>query len=174
MPHETQIANIERKTGRPLADLLAAVHGYGGLRHGQIVAKLKEDLGLGHGDANLLAHLAKPAAGDAAPDYYTGGKEHLRPIHDRLLAALAAFGPFEIAPKKTYVSLRRQKQFAMVGPATKSRVEVGLNMKGVPATGRLEALPPGGMCQYRVRLGAAEEVDAELLAWLKIAYDHAG
>ena len=87
------------------------------------------------------------------------------------MTAVASFGEFEIAPKKTYLSLRRKKQFAMVGPATNTRVEVGLNMKGVPATSRLEALPPGGMCQYRVRLAEAGDVDKELLGWIRRAFD---
>ena len=89
----------------------------------------------------------------------------------RVMREVRAFGAFEIAPKKTYLSLRRRKQFAKVGPATNTRVEVGLNMKGVPGTGRLEALPPGGMCQYRVKLTAAGELDRELIAWIRRAYD---
>ena len=35
----------------------------------------------------------------------------------------------------------------MIGPATNTRVEVGLNMKDVAATARLKAMPAGGMCQ---------------------------
>jgi Domain of unknown function (DUF5655) len=97
----------------------------------------------------------------------------VRPIHDRLVAALAGFGDFEIAPKKGYVSLRRKKQFAMIGPTTNSRVDVGVNMKNVPATARLVAQAPGGMCQYQVRLTTAAEVDAELLAWIRQAFDAA-
>jgi hypothetical protein len=58
----------------------------------------------------------------------------------------------------------------MIGPATKTQVEVGLNMKGVPGTARLVALPPGGMCQYKVRLADPGEVDAELIGWIRRAY----
>jgi hypothetical protein len=62
-------------------------------------------------------------------------------VHDHLLGALAAFGTFEVAPKKGYGSLRRQKQFAMVGPATKDSIEVGLNCKTLAPHPRLKMLP---------------------------------
>jgi hypothetical protein len=90
------------------------------------------------------------------------------------MAAIGQFGAFEIAPKKGYLSLRRKKQFAMLGPATKDRVELGLNAKGLPPHPRLKAMPPGGMCQYTVRLGAADEVDEALAGWLRAAYEAAG
>ena len=62
----------------------------------------------------------------------------------------------------------------MVGPGTKGRLEIGLNMKNIPATERLVELPAGGMCQYKVWLTEATEIDQELLDWLKIAYESAG
>jgi hypothetical protein len=119
------------------------------------------------------------AAQVATPDdvvnaLYAGAKADLRPIHDRLMAEITQFGAFEIAPKKSYLSLRRKKQFAMVGPATNARVEVGLNMKGVEANARLAAMPSGGMCNYKVNLTDIADVDAQLLAWIKRAYDSAG
>jgi len=89
------------------------------------------------------------------------------------MAEIHTFGDFEIAPKKTYVSLRRKKQFAMIGPATNTRVEVGLNMKGVAPTERLVELPPGGMCNYKVKLTSVAEVDAALLGWIRQAFDGA-
>ena len=107
-------------------------------------------------------------------DIYAGPKAALRPIHDAFMRGIEPFGPFEVAPKKGYVSLRRKKQFAMIGPATNSRVEIGLNMKGVSGGERLLAQPPGGMCQYKVKLTQAGEVDAELLAWVRQAFDAAG
>jgi hypothetical protein len=178
----TQLANIEKRTGKSLVQLSSLVRGSGLAKHSELVAMLKRDLGMGHGDANLLVHhvraKATPAT-DAAPEeavaaLYAGKKAGLRPIHDRLMAEIRKFGPFELAPKKTYVSLRRKKQFAMIGPATQSQVEVGINAKGLDASGRLVALPPKGMCDYKVRLEASEEVNAELLGWLRAAYDAAG
>ncbi|MCB1576792.1 MAG: hypothetical protein KDI81_05440, partial [Xanthomonadales bacterium] len=115
---------------------------------------------------------ASPAA--AVDEIYSGKKAHLRPLHDALIAKIDGFGDYEIAPKKGYVSLRRKKQFAMIGPATQSRVDVGLNMKGVTPTARLVAEAPGKMCNYKVALSNPKEVDAELLGWIRQAYDSAG
>jgi hypothetical protein len=182
----TQLANIQKRTGKTLDELAAVIRASALTKHGEIVAMLKRDLGMGHGDANTLVHVtlksdgasAAAAAGQSEQDVigaiYSGPKAGLRPIHDALLAAIRAFGPFEVAPKKGYVSLRRKKQFAMIGPGANTRVDVGLNMKDVKATSRLEALPPGGMCQYKVKLTGAGEVDAELIAWIRRAYERAG
>ena len=91
-----------------------------------------------------------------------------------LMAAIAALGAFEIAPKKSYVSLRRKKQFAMLGPATKDQLELGLNHRALPPSTRLKTQPPASMCQYAVRLGHPAEIDTELLAWVRSAFEAAG
>lgn len=183
---ETQLKNIQTKTGKTLDQIRAHIKKSGLAKHGEIRAMLMADFGLGHGDANSLTHFAlesdgqsaaaaKGASGDAVLDeIYTGAKAGLRPVHDKVLAAIEKLGAFEIAPKKGYVSLRRKKQFAMVGPGTKGRLEVGINLKGVPATERLLAQPPGGMCQYKVFLTDPAEVDQELTGWLQAAYAAAG
>ena len=183
---ETQLKNIQTRTGKSLDELFALIEKSGIAKHGDIVAMLKNDLGMGHGDANTLAVMHKrskeaPAGGtagaadDAVVDaLYAGPKAALRPIHDKVMEVIGKLGEFEIAPKKTYLSLRRKKQFAMVGPATKTRVEVGLNMKDIEGTERLLVLPPGGMCQFKVNLTEVKDVDTELLAWIKRAYDAAG
>lgn len=182
----TQLANIEKRTGKSLAELAAIVKGSGLSKHGELVAMLKTTLGMGHGDANTLVHTVLKSDGQAAAaaqglsavqvldGLYAGPKSALRPIHDRLLAELRNLGSFEEAPKKTYVSYRRKKQFAMIGPATNTRVEVGLNMKGVKATERLQELPAGQMCNYRVKLTDPNQVDAELMGWIRAAYETAG
>lgn len=180
---ETQIRNIQTRTGKSLDELHALIRASGLAKHGEIRDMLKRDLGMGHGDANTLAHTyfqsivpspAASSAGNVLDEIYAGPKAHLRPIHDRLMSEIDRFGEFEVAPKKGYVSLRRKKQFATIGPPTKSRIEVGLNMKDVAPTDRLLALPPGGMCQYKVHVIAADEVNPELVAWIRRAYDSAG
>jgi hypothetical protein len=182
----TQLANIEQRTGKSLEALAKIITSSGLTKHGEIRDMLKKDLGMGHGDANTLVHVVLKSDGasaaeaggkslaDVAAEIYAGPKAALRPIHDALMAGLKPFGEFEVAPKKGYVSLRRKKQFATIGPGANTRVDVGLNMKDVKATPRLEALPPGGMCQYRVKVTDAREVDAELLGWIRQAYDRAG
>jgi hypothetical protein len=184
--YETQIRNIQAKTGRSLDELGAIVRQSGLTKHSEIRAMLQRDLGLGYGDANSLVHFVLKSDGgraakakgattaDVLAEIYSGGKAALRPIHEALMAAIDQFGEFEIAPKKGYVSLRRKKQFAMLGPGSQTRVDLGLNMKGVPATERLQARPPGEMCQYTVKLARVDEVDAELIDWVKQAYESAG
>jgi hypothetical protein len=186
----TQLANIEKRTGKTLKQLFEILKKSGLTKHGEMVAMLKADLEMGHGDANTLVHTFRAEADGAASDgqvgdgagspsdpldaIYAGSKAPLRPLHEAVMAKIAKFGEFEIAPKKANVSLRRKKQFALLGPASKGRLEIGLNMKDVEATERLVAQPPGGMCQYKVFLTDAKEIDKELLGWVKIAYDSAG
>ena len=181
---DTQLKNIEARTGRTLAELRTLLAGSGLAKHGELRSFAMEKLGLGYGDANTLVHLALASDGQSAAagksgmevlaEIYADKKAPLRPVHDALMAAIDRFGEFEVAPKKGYVSLRRKKQFATIGPGSAARVDVGLNMKGVAATERLLAEKPGGMCQYKVKLAAPSEVDAELIGWIRQAYDAAG
>ena len=97
----------------------------------------------------------------AVAEIYNGPKAALRPIHDEVMNYINSLGHFEIAPKKGYLSLRRKRQFAMVGPVTNSRIEVGLNMKDIQPTGRVQQNPPGGMCQYKVKVTSLADVDAD-------------
>lgn len=179
---ETQLRNIETKTGQSRSALTTALLAQGFDKHTAMVGWLKQTYGLGHGDANAVAHLARqsvaPAAAADGADpldaIYDGPRAKLRPIHDRLMAAIAGFGPCEVAPKKGYVALRRRKQFAMIGPKTQTQVELGINLKDAVSHPLVKAMPPGGMCQYTARLDSEAAVDAALVDLLRRAYDAAG
>ena len=184
---QTQLANIETRTGKTLKQLFAVLKKAKLEKHGEMVKFLKTELHMGHGDANTLVHMyradsgeagapaAKPKAGsDPLDAIYTDKKQPLRALHEAVMAKINKFGDFEIAPKKANVSLRRKKQFALIGPGTKGRLEIGINMKDALGGDRLIAQKPGGMCQFKVWLTEKSEVDKELVAWIKQAFDAAG
>ena len=177
----TMIANLKEKTGKTLAQWLKITKTAKLEKHGQIVKMLKADHGVTHGFANLIAHKTleegKPIAvsdgGNLVDAQYAGPKSELRPIYDALIKAVGKFGKdVEISPKKAYVSLRRNKQFALIQPSTKTRVDLGINLKGTKATNRLEDSGSfNSMVSHRVRLESKKDVDAEVTKWLKAAYD---
>jgi hypothetical protein len=109
---------------------------------------------------------------DLVDAQYAGAKAAVRPIHDRLVEVARGFGSdVEVAPKKTGVSLRRKVQFAVIEPSSAKRVQVGIQLKGEPASERLLAW--GSMCSHRVNLSSVDDVDDELIGWLRAAYDRA-
>jgi hypothetical protein len=178
----SMIRNLEEKTGKSMAEWVAIAKKLGPAKHGAIVSHLKDAHGLTHGYANLVAHSASGVMSESAPEgedlvaaQYAGDKAGLKPAYDKLMGEVSKFGAdVEVAPKKAYVSLRRSKQFAIVQPSTKTRLDVGINLKGTKPAGRLEASGSfNAMVSHRVRVASATDVDAELIAWLKQAYDGA-
>jgi len=174
----TMKANLKEKTGRSLAQWVKIARSSKETKHGKVVQFLKQEHELTHGYANMVAHemlqssAVQADAGDLVETQYAGKKAELRPIYDALMKAVQAFGnDVEVAPKKAYVSLRRSKQFALIQPSTATRVDVGLCLKGVEPTDRLEASGSfNSMCSHRVRLSTPKDVNAELKRWLKQAY----
>ena len=172
---QTMINNLPEKTGKTLAQWLVITRASGLEKHGQIVKMLKTDHGMTHGFANLVAakSLETGEEIDLTAAQYAGAKANLKPIHDLIVTYVNTLGKdVEIAPKKTSVSLRRKKQFALITPATKTRIDLGLALKGEEAAGRLEKY--NAMCSHRVRLETPEDLDGAVKDWLKTAYNRAG
>lgn len=170
------------KTGKPLAHWIEVVAKSKLEKHKAIIDFLKSEHGFTYGFANFVAMKARKA--DAASHdpaelvaaQYSKGKEGLKPIHDKLLEKIGSLGgDITVTPKKDSVSIIRKKQFALIKPATKTRIDLGLKIKGKPTTDRLEKSGPfGAMCSHRVRIESIEQVDSELLGWLTEAYEAAG
>ena len=187
----TQLRNIQARTGKTIAELHAVLAASGLARTGERRSLLMEQFKLGYGDANTVAlFYGKPvpaldggpppaapaadAAGDPLDALYVGAKAPLRALHEAVIRQVRGFGEFEQAPKKAYVSLRRKKQFAVVGPATKDLIEIGINARDLAPGARLKTMPVGGMCPYTLRIAGPGDIDAELTGWLRTAYDAAG
>lgn len=142
------------------------------------VKHLKEVHGVTHGFANTIVHLSQNAGNDD-DDLLTAqyaGKEELKLLYDTLRKEISAFGSdIDFSVKKTYVSLRRKKQFGLIQPSTAKRLDVGLNVKGIEPAGKLEKSGSfNSMCTHRWRVESAGDVSPELIAHLKAAYDQAG
>ena len=184
------IANLPEKTGKSLDEWKKVVASSGLEKHGEIVGHLKTEHGVTHGYANLISHEyrsgaaggAPPAGGDLVDRQYSGAKADLRPVYEAILTGVKSFGSdVEVSPKKTYVSFRRSKQFALVQPSTRTRVDVGIQLKGIEPGdvakkdgARLEESGSfNSMVSHRVRVTRPEEVDDELLGWLRAAYGSA-
>ena len=171
---QRMIANLPEKTGKTLADWLKITKTCELEKHGQIVKFLKSDHGVTHGFANLIAAKTLETGEDIdlTDAQYSGAKSALRPLHDALIEYIQTLGnDVEIAPKKASVSLRRNKQFALITPATKTRIDLGLALKGEPATGRLETY--NAMCSHKVKLQSLTDIDQQVKDWIKRAYSRA-
>ncbi|MCB9245016.1 MAG: DUF4287 domain-containing protein [Flavobacteriales bacterium] len=179
---QTMIDNLHKNTGRSLEEWVQIVRAKNFGKHGEIIKFLKEEHSFTHGFANLVAHKARESDAGSATDtndlvtqQYTG-KEHFKPLYNELIRFTQKLGSdVEVAPKNAYVSLRRKKQFAIFQPATKTRFEVQLNLKGEPEHGVLQEIAKANaMCSHKIDLANAAELTDEVYSWIRQAYERAG
>ena len=174
------LANIEIKTGKSSDYWIKLVQKSGLSKHGEKMKLLKETHGFTHGYANTIVHLSKEDAvinttnKDSLIDQQYQGKESLRPIYDKLIKEISKFGKdVELAPKKAYVSLRRNKQFGLIQPSTKTRVDIGINLKGVDPSGVAEKAGSWNtMVTHRIKIQDVKEINKEVIEWLKQGYEN--
>jgi predicted transport protein len=177
----TMLENLKEKTGYSLEEWKVIISSQNISKHGEIVKFLKEKHGVTHGYASEIALKVLGSDADSSNDTdelivnQYKGKEHLKPYYDKLIDEIQKFGAdFEIAPKKAYVALRRKKQFVTLNPASKTRFEIGFNLKGVEPKGKLEAEKPDAICSHKINLTDISEIDQEVISWIKMAFDNAG
>lgn len=174
---QTMIDNMPEKTGKSLDEWKVILKAKAFGKHSEAVKYLKTEHQVTHGFANTIVSLSKeePKSSDELVANQYKGKENLFPIYEQLIGVVNAFGKdINIKPKKTEVSLDRKRKFAVIRPSTKSRIDLGLKLKGKPTTERLENSGPfGTMCTHRVRLTDIIQIDDELIGWLKEAYQKA-
>ncbi|MFT5520429.1 MAG: hypothetical protein ACI9IA_001022 [Enterobacterales bacterium] len=172
---QTMINNMSEKTGKKLEDWIKILHEKNFDKHSVAVSFLKTEHGVTHGFANTIVTLSKDK-GESSEDLVSNqysNKEQLIPIYEMLLSTVGKFGnDVVITPKKTTVSLIRKKQFALIKPATKTRIDLGLKLKDVEVQGRLENSGSfGTMCTHRIQLQNISDIDNEVIKWLSMAYD---
>lgn len=172
---KTMIDNMPEKTGKSLEEWIKILKNKSFSKHSEAVKYLKTEHQVTHGFANTIVALSKDSTtseDDLVTAQYTG-KEALFPIYKALISYVKTLGKdVTITPKKGSVSIIRKRQFVLIKPATKTRIDLGFKLKDNPTSGRLgDSGPFGAMCTHRVQLSALNEIDTELKDWIKEAYD---
>lgn len=181
MSFQAYLDTVKTKTGRTVPEFRSMADEKGLGNHGEIVTWLKQEFGLGHGHATAVAsallkpgHLGTPKD-DRVKAIFQGKKAAWKDTYEALLKEARAFGDdMDITPTETYVSLTRGgKKFALVQSGAQW-LDLGIKRRGVEATERFEAAGTWNpMVTHRVRITDPVQVDAEMLDWLKEAYQHA-
>ncbi|MBU2918127.1 DUF4287 domain-containing protein [Psychrosphaera sp. F3M07] len=175
---ETMINNMPEKTGKSLDQWMKILASKRFEKHSHAVTFLKTEHQVTHGFANTIVTLFQNQSSDQEKtsehlisDQYTG-KESLLPLYEKLIDIVTQFGnDVVITAKKTSVSIIRKNQFALIKPATKSRIDLGLKLKGIEVQGKLENSGPfGTMCTHRIQLKSMTDIDDEVKKWLILAY----
>ncbi len=182
MSFQAYLDAIEAKSGKTITELktIATTKGLIGpaVKAGDVFAWVSEAFGIGRGHSMALYSILKSEGAQRMTteqhiaSHFTGAKAHWRPVYDKLLTSLQAFGPgMGTAPTDTYISLLRDsKKFAVVA-FTAVRMDIGIKLKSAAPTERFAASGAwNGMVTHRVQITDPAQIDAEVLEWLRQAY----
>jgi hypothetical protein len=105
--------------------------------------------------------------------FFAGKSAKVKSLYRAYVKFARQLGPFTIDPAKTRISFQGRVRFAGVAGVTKDALIIGFWLKrriDNPRFARVEHIPPRDWV-YRVRIADMKELDAELLGWLREAYD---
>jgi hypothetical protein len=171
--------NLPEKTGKTYEEWKEVILKQGPGSTRDRIKWLKEVHGLGHYQAKFVVReMEKPA--DYRPPTDTEllegqykGKAAIRPIYEALAKIIEKLPEAKLEFRKTYVTLTRNRQFGIIQPSTKTRIDLGLILPGVPLKERLE--DPKGFgsdrITHKIILHTVDEVDSQIREWIRSAYE---
>jgi hypothetical protein len=181
------IAGMKEKTGRTIEEWTKFVNKEGPATEKERREWLKAKHGLGTNYAWWIAERSLGKGDDGDPEtylkqaeqyveqMYSGAKQELRPIYERLLALGRGLGAdVKVCPCQTIVPLYRKHVFAQIKPTTRTRIDLGLALKDTKTPKRL--IDTGGFAKkdritHRIEITSLKDIDEEVKTWLKAAYD---
>jgi predicted transport protein len=176
--------SMRERTGRTLEEWVSIVQSSGidPLDQNTVRRWLRSEHGVLQNSQWAIADAAARAAGwepPAVEEYidqqYAGAKAALRPIFDRLRAAIEALGEdVTVEGRSTYTPFVRRRQFVAIAAATRSRVDVGLRYTNAPDSKLLTSATAPGQATHKLSLTAPEQVTGEVKRLLRMAYDQNG
>lgn len=106
---------------------------------------------------------------------YSGKKESLLPLYEKLLTVSLAIGKeAKACPSSASVQIFRNHVVAQIKPTTNTRIDIGFALGDLKPTGRL--IDTGGFAKkdritHRMAIATLSDIDNEVKLWLKKAYD---
>jgi hypothetical protein len=182
---------LPAKTGRSLQQWAELVNGLKLTERKDRIAYLKKEHGLGTNHAtHIVAYATDSDTWDGDPEVYlrqaagyveemfAGGKAELRPMYEKIVTAVRKLGKdVKVCPCQTIIPFYRNRVFAQVKPATRTRLELGLVLKDVPFEGLLKKNPRANAqdrLKHFIPLEGSDQVTSEVLGWVKNAYEQDG
>lgn len=175
--------SLAERTGRTLDEWVAlvAASGVDPLDQNAVRRWLRDVHGVKQNSQWAIADAAALAAGWERPsveDYvdgqFTGKKAALRPVFDAVRTAALALGDdVTVEGRGTIVPFVRRRQFAVTA-TTATRLDLGLRFVDPPANARVTPAGALGQATHKVALQTVDEVDDELRALLRAAYEQNG
>lgn len=165
--------SIEEITGIKVNVIIHDIKSQNLDKHNQKIAFVKEKYSLSHGFANLLALKSKERKDTSPSDIIADqfrGKENLLSIYKVVSSFINTLENVEIIPKKAYVSVTSKKQFAIIQPSTKIRLDIGLKFSKSTLVDIEESGSFNSMVSHRIRLESLEEFNDIVKQHLKRAY----
>lgn len=173
-------ASMAQRTGKTLDDWVALVLDSDVAVADQKAVRtwLRDVHGLKQNSQWTIAQAAAEKAGIQLPrldDYvdqqFAGKKAGLRPIFEAIEAAVATLEATTMEGRAGYLPFVHHRQFAAAKAATSTRLDLGFRFVEAPESSRLSTASPIGQCTHKVGLTTPDDVDAEVLEWLKRAHE---
>ncbi len=170
------IDGLKSSTGKDLAGWMKAIDGFGLKKRNDVIGKLKSDHGFGHMNASLLAGIhangGKPVydSTDNLLDAQFAKAADMKPLYEDFLAFVKKnFPASSVLPKKTYVSILENREFAAVNIKAKE-LRIGLDLGDRPFDDKIEKAKltgPMPRISHMFVLTDAKQLDGNIVDALK-------
>lgn len=167
---------LEKRSGRNLSTWLKTIDSFPSKKRNEVIAWLKSEHGFGHMDASLLAGIhangGRPvyASTDDLLDNQFAKSAVMRPLYEAVIAFIKEnFPAATILPKKTYVSVLENREFAAINIKLKE-LRIGLDLGDRPFDEKIEKARltgPMPRISHMLVLTDAWQLDAGLIDALK-------
>lgn len=166
--------SIEEKTGLKPQVIIDDIKSQNLEKHNLKIKYIKETYGLSHGFANLLALKSKDDEDNSESSLIANqykDKEYLFLLYEHIVSFLKSLDGVELVAKKAYVSVKTKKQFAIIQPSTKTRLDIGLKFPKY----MIVPIEPSGsfnsMVSHRIRIESMDDFNSLTKEYLKKAYE---